>query len=480
MQPNEAKDQLMKNLERLQGSYRIIGGLINYLTGANSIVADDAPNRTRTFIEAIQSADSDRKESFYYPLISSNGTNQNIKASVDDIYFNKYGNIQLLNQTDTTTPYNFGDIRNELDRFFRNTDTILDNNIYDDRLYAADSADLVAEISNYRRLMHNQTLAPRVARFIAEIGNNNISRKVLRNIYENAKKSDKYGTKGRDYDTWLTYITNVTHNRRTNTNDVTPELEQLVIDNFNTLIANLQSIATSNTAGSNGEQFYNRLVQILFNDPNLTIQRIRTDFNNFDLHRFSGNNSTLLSVFANDPNIKNTINNPQYKNQIRHLINIVNELSHIQYTSTQAYQTLQANIPQARQTALNDLADNIANNPSGRYLNGSIEVRNEIINNQNGTGTPLAANELAYVRNRINSTRATNAYNNIMQNADGNGQNIQTRYNEGGTVQVALQNGLNVIHSTKPSDTLNAPISIDPNTLLSKHSKEDVYKKILI
>lgn len=476
MQPNEAKDQLMKNLERLQGSYRIIGGLINYLTGSNSIVADNAPNRTRTFIEAIQSADSDRKEAFYYPLISSNGTNQNIKASVDDIYFNKYNNIQLLNQTDTTTTYNFGDIRNELDRFFRNTDTILDNNIYDDQLYAADSADLVAEISNYRRLMHNQTLAPRVARFIADIGNNNISKKLLRNIYENAKKSDKYGTKGRDYDTWLKYITNVTHNKRTNTNDVTPELEQLVIDNFNTLVANLQSIATSNTAGSNGEQFYNRLVQILFADNNLTIQQIRDDFNNFDLHRFSGNNSTLLSVFANDPNIKNTINNPQYKNQIRHLINIVNELSHIQYTSTQAYQTLQANISQTRQAALNTLADNIANNPTGRYLNGSIEVRNEIINNQNGTS--LAVNELAYVRNRINSTRATNAFNNIMREANGNGQNIQTEYNEGGKVQVALQNGLNVIHSTKPSDTLNAPISIDPNTLLSKHSKEDVYKKI--
>ena len=70
MQPNEAKDQLMKNLERLQGSYRIIGGLINYLTGSNSIVADNSPNRTRIFIEAIQSADSDRKEAFYYPLIS--------------------------------------------------------------------------------------------------------------------------------------------------------------------------------------------------------------------------------------------------------------------------------------------------------------------------------------------------------------------------------------------------------------------------
>lgn len=326
--------------------------------------------------------------------------------------------------------------------------------------------------------MHNQNLAPRVARFIADIGNNNISKKLLRNIYENAKKSDKYGTKGRDYDTWLTYITNVTQNRRTHTSDVTPELEQLVIDNFNTLIANLQSIATSNTAGSNGEYFYNRLVQILFADNNLTIQQIRDDFNNFDLHRFSGNNSTLLSVFANDPNIKNTINNPQYKNQIRHLINIVNELSHIQYTSTQAYQTLQANIPQTRQATLDTLADNIANNPTGRYLNGSIEVRNEIINNQNGA--PLAANELAYVRNRINSTRATNAFNNIMREANGNGQNIQTRYNEGGTVQVALQNGLNVIHSTRPSDTLNAPISIDPNTLLSKHSKEDAYKKILI
>ena len=476
MQPNEAKDQLMRNLERLQGSYRIIGGLINYLTGSNSIVADDAPNRTRTFIEAIQSADSDRKENFYYSLVSSNGTNQNIKANVDDIYFNKYGNIQLPNQTDTAATYNFGDIRNDLDRFFRNTDTILDNNIYDDRLYAADSADLVAEISNYRRLMHNQDLAPRVARFIAEIGNNNISKKVLRTIYDNAKKSDKYGTKGRDYDTWLTYITTVTHNRRTNTDDVTPELEQLVIDNLNTLIANLQSIATSNTAGSNGEQFYNRLVQILFDDNSLNIQQIRTDFSNFDLHRFSGNNSTLLSVFANDPNIKNTINNPQYKNQIRHLINIVNELSHIQYTSTQAYQTLQANITQARQGVLDALADNIANNPTGRYLNGSIEVRNEIINNQNGT--PLAVNELAYVRNRINSTRATTAFNNIMQAANGNGHNIQTEYNEGGRVQVALQNGLNVIHSTKPSDTLNAPISIDANTLLSKHSKEDVYKKI--
>lgn len=239
--------------------------------------------------------------------------------------------------------------------------------------------------------MHDQYLAPRVARFIAEIGHNNISRNVLRTIYDNAKKLDKYGTKGRDYDAWLHYITTTTQNRRTHTRDVTPELEQLVIDNFNTLIANLQNIATSNIAGSNGEHFYDRLVQILFDNNNLTIQQIRTDFNNFDLHRFSGNNSTLLSVFANDPNIKNAINNPQYKNQIRHLINIVNELSHIQYTSTQAYQTLQANIPPARQDDLNDLADNIANNPSGRYLNGSIEVRNEIINNQNNTGTSISS-----------------------------------------------------------------------------------------
>lgn len=475
-QPNEATNLLQDELSKLETSRKIISGLIGYLTrrpNANPLVANDDPLRTKGFIESLQDADL-TKDSKIYNLISADGTTQIKHVSTEDILINTHGNIRFVNQTNNQT-YNFGDIRNELEQYDNNR-TILDNNIYDDNLYVADSADLVSELSNYRRLMHNRNFAPRIAQFLQDIASQqarSITGSILRDIYNDAKASDKYGAKGTNFDQWVQNVTTVNNHR------VTPDLEQLVTDNFATIIAKIQNIATQPFAGSNGVGVYDYFVQSLFNNRNLSINDIREDFKNFNFSRFSGNNSVLLSIFANDPIIKQTINNPQYPNQIRHFIDIVNKLSYIRDKSRQAYYTVGRGISQTQRTQLENLVNNnIFPNINGRYLNGSLEVRNQVINTANGNALNL--NELTYVRNYIDYQRAVAALTNI-STVSGNLNHqisLQTEFNEGGQVNRALRAGLDVITSIAPADTLNAPIPINPDAYMSKHSTEDIYKKI--
>ena len=459
---NKFTDQIQQTINRTRDDLKIISGLLTYFRDPHHAaqVVDEPDVRNKAFENAIYNAGSNKNKAEFKIQVDGR-----INALKEDEIQNTIGEVNIFNRPN---PVNFLSIKAALMSRASGT-RLTDKHVYDDNLSAADSQDLIAEISNARHIADRY--ADDIAGFLQTIGNNNVTRFILNDIFEDAKNNNKYNASGHNFNTWLTELLRYTtdDNGRHIYSD---NFNQVIIDNFNTIVAKINKL--SPVGNDTADHFYDGLARALLHN-NATIQQVRDAFRTFNFTIF-GDNANLIPVFANEPVCKKAIENSQYPNHLKHFINVITQLDHIQWSANQVVDGLRQNIHHVQQ--LDDVVNRIVDTNNRRYFNGSEETRNQIITTE--VGHQLNNNELAYVRNNINQVRAINAYDNIMQHAQAaNNQDIKTRYIDGGEVNEQLRNGIDVINSIQPADALNNTITIDPDNLIRTQSTESIYKTIV-
>ena len=460
---NKFTDQIQQTINRTRDDLRIISGLLVYFQDPQHAaqVVNEPDTTHKAFENAIYNAGSNKNKAEF--KIQVDGRINTLKE--DEIQTN----ISDVNIPNRPNQVNFLSIKAALMSRASGT-RLTDKHVYDDDLSAADSQDLIAEISNARHIADRY--ADDIAGFLQTIGNNNVTRFILNDIFKDAKNNNKYNASGHNFNTWLTELLRYTTDDN-GQHIYSDNFNQVIIDNFNTIVAKINKL--SPVGNDTADHFYDGLARALLHN-NATIQQVRDAFQTFNFTIFGDDNANLIPIFANEPVCKKAIENSQYPNQLKHFINVITQLDHIQWSANQVVDGLRHNIHHVQQ--LDDVVNHIVDTNNRRYFNGSEETRNQIITTE--VGHQLNNNELAYVRNNINQVRAINTYNNIMQHAQAaNNQDIKTRYIDGGEVNEQLRNGIDVINSIQPADALNNTITIDPDNLIRTQSTESIYKTII-